>query len=708
MKRKVVEKLEPTKTNKKGLVATVQTTQGILVLNIYKDKALKSRYCMDAKTKEYQSWYAKDRIWTHQKLGHLCGWDPMYYGYYPTEKELKFNSLEEKDLICTELNENLGYHGSVVRTIGDLEQDYNYQRRERAEMNRYNRVKAVMDQVPELPADIKDWIWQQEGGVDFAFYDKESEAWSCTACGKSYAEKYLHRVDGGKKVRHNDMVTCPRCKKIIQAKKRTHKVEKIVHFAILQPINEKYSVARHFDVDLYWTKGKREVLLNESIRFLLFKLSEKPQNACNIYYNQYSTGGVYCAGRWNREYSHFDNKSNPANRKTFTGYLYDGGIEEALQDTAYETWTRIFCQLAAGGQKLQYNRLMCTQKDEDLQNVVECLYKGRFYRLLQDTAEGISYWACEYCGPLNKIGECIEDVFRIQDRQKINRIRDMDGGIRMLNWMRYSDEKDIKIPQETLLWLMNENLDQGDLSFIMDRMSLPKIMNYIKRQQAESYKGKNTRAVLSQWADYLSMCKRLKKKLDDEMVYRPRELKRRHDEAVVEIELREAQLQADEYTKRYPGAEDVLQEIKAKFEWKNEDYIIVVPTRLVDIVAEGRVLHHCVGSCDRYFDRIKSHETYVCFLRKAAEPETPYYTIEVEPGGTIRQHRGYLDEEPDIEAVKPVLREWQQAIKKRLTKKDREYAATSAIKRAENIEELKAKNNTRVLEGLMEDFMEAV
>ena len=67
-----------------------------------------------------------------------------------------------------------------------------------------------------------------------------------------------------------------------------------------------------------------------------------------------------------------------------------------------------------------------------------------------------------------------------------------------------------------------------------------------------------------------------------------------------------------------------------------------------------------------------------------------------------------FDEEPDIELVKPFLREWQQVIRKRMKAEDHERAARSKEKREENIAELKQKNNTRVLEGLMEDFMEAV
>lgn len=54
------------------------------------------------------------------------------------------------------------------------------------------------------------------------------------------------------------------------------------------------------------------------------------------------------------------------------------------------------------------------------------------------------------------------------------------------------------------------------------------------------------------------------------------------------------------------------------------------------------------------------------------------------------------------------LREWQKVIKKRLTASERELAKISAVKREENLQELREKNNTRVLQGLMEDFMEAV
>ena len=141
----------------------------------------------------------------------------------------------------------------------------------------------------------------------------------------------------------------------------------------------------------------------------------------------------------------FDNKGNPSNKKEDVCYLYDAGIEEAFKDTVYEPWSRLFIQMAAADVKVDYNRLMVTQDDTNLINVIELLFKGRFTQLLKETSESISIWTGAYCGPLKLYGNTIEDVFDIGDRQKINRIRENNGGKLMLKWMQWSDINNEKI-----------------------------------------------------------------------------------------------------------------------------------------------------------------------------------------------------------------------------------------------------------------------
>lgn len=705
MKKKLIEGTPPVKTKKMGWWTTVQQVKDVLVLNIYQNTILHARHCINVNTHEFMT--LRNGAWRNNRLESALGLDP-YYGYYysPTEVMKRFKlSPEDGELVCKLLRRK-DYPPRTMKPydcIEYVEIKVGRDRREMAECRRVAKVNAVMDKIPPLPGNIYEWINQQEiGGQDYATKAEKKNIYACSACGEKFSESKLKPI-GSDKIRHNDMALCPGCGKAIKVIKRKKAVDILTHFALIQPIDEDISVVRHFDAVIYCGGGKKQIGLDEAVRIVLNK--NATGSYCSLYYNQYARGRGWVM---NYEGGVFDNKGNPANRREFPGFLYDNGIEEAFKNTAYERWTRLFGQMAASGVKADYNRLMASRDGQNLMDVIEMLFKGRFRKLLLETSEDISIWSGGYCGILRITGSSIDDVFGIGDRQKINRIRDKNGGTEMVKWMRWSELRNIKISDKVLEWFLANNLGSVDINWASCRMSPEQLMNYIERQRKESYKGKSVKSVISQYEDYMKMCQKLEKDTTDEMVYRPRELKRRHDEAVAELEQREAELKADEYSRRFPEAEKVLKEIKERYEYENDTYMIMVPNRIVEIVAEGRALHHCAGNTDRYFDRIAQRETYICFLRKKAEPQVAYYTIEVEPSGTIRQHRGYLDEEPEIELVKPFLREWQKAIKKRLTENDRKYAAISAVKREQNIEELKAKNNIRVLEGLMEDFMEAV
>ncbi len=725
MKRKQIEKIAPVQPSRKGeYITTVQKMDDILILNVYKGGKLRGRHALNTETGEYSQYRAEEKDWKPWKYAALLDIDTSLGGWYSSDEKKKavFDTKEQEQMVreaFLKMSKKVHWNYNTYDLIDEAEKQYKRKQKEKTEDNRVKRVQDKMNLMPELPADAHEWIWRQEGAADFVFLDKGSGKWTCTFCQKSYDEKFLKRTDGGKRIRHNDMVICPRCKKVIMAKKRVQEMRQKTHFSLLQKIDNRMSVLRHFDVLIIWDMKGRKIRINEAVRTILNHTSTFPQYCAEIFYNQFGTGGIYGGAEgWNYEYAYFDNKGNPANRREFAGYLYPEGIEEALNDTAYIGWGRLFAQMAAVGEKLNYNKLLATQNSREMIGVVEYLFKGRYYKLLRETSEKISYWNAEYYGVLH-IGERgIEEIFGITDKQVINRIRDVDGGEEMVLWMRWSVREGQKISQEVLEWLSKNDIEQGDVKFIKDRMSLQQIMNYVNRQQKECYRSKTAKQILDQWRDYLDMLRKLGKKTDDVMMYRPKELKRRHDECVEEIrrqqmiaEMRrnakQRAAEAKRMREKFPGAEDILKEIKEKYEFAGEEYIIIVPQKLIEIVAEGQALHHCIGATDRYFDRIMQRETYICFLRKSGAPKLPFYTIEVEPGGTIRQHRGMYDEEPGIEKIKPFLRDWQKEIRKRMSKKDHEYAAASAVKRQENIEELRAKNNTKVLQGLMEDFMEA-
>lgn len=541
------------------------------------------------------------------------------------------------------------------------------------------------------------------------FRKKGTQTFVCTNCGESSEASEIKRQDGGERIRHNDVVICPACRKLIQAKTRTaHMEQKYKSCYLIQPVNEDTSVLRIIEAKVGWDNGRHYVELGDEIRTLLYKAysDRRLKRTYKIYYEDYLEG-------WT--------EGNRKNLRARQGYLYPGEFDKILEGTSYSEASKVLEFLSAQGQELNYNRLMAgAGQMKEYAEKIEYLSKGRFWNLLKDTVERTEYpgYPNTYYGPLDLRADSIEEMFLIRDRQKINRIRDEQGGNDMVRWMQYSDETGKKISRETVQWMTANRIRPEDIRELEEYMSPQQIMNYIIRQQAEQYSGKKPKEVLEEYKDYINMCEACSKNMKDEMVYRPRELKRRHDEVVVDRQqmqiLRELDTNteakekyAEEMRQKFPKAEGILKEIKSRYEYENEEYKILVPDTLIDIVKEGRALHHCAGSSERYFDRIESRETYICFLRRQEAPGIPFYTIEVEPGGTIRQHRSYLDEEPGIEQIREFLKEWQKVIRKRLTEEDKKLAKISKIKREANIEELKAKNNTRVLQGLAEDFLEA-
>lgn len=694
MRRKLVEQTPPPKCRKKGWWTIVQDIEGITVLNIFSDGALKTRHCIDITHKDYATLHPSGE-WSGRKIEWSYDIETQWmYSYYDKKNLKNFKASPEDEAFLRERfpqPKSFCCDDNVFTVISRTEYEWSAGRRENTEIRRRAKVQETMSRIPPLPDDIKEWFYKTELGEDYAIKADANKVYMCTAC-REKTPLDAWRLPEGKPVRNNDMVVCPHCGTSIRLKKRRKDIFTYSDFVVVQQVDEKTSVIKFCEGQIIINDREKSIWCGEKIRVLSGR-HEHTAPKKNVYYRQYRDG-------------EFDNKSNPANcRIAGSQYMYPAEIQEALSGTKMEMWAALFKEFAAQGLKLAYDDMM-TCFDKNVHGLMEMLYRGRFYKLLGRESGRLSYTGAYY-GMLNIKGTTIEDTFRIKNRQLINRLRDRDGGGLMLSWLQWSERNHTKLSDKVLAWLEKNELYPENMAWTKLRFTPEQAMNYIERQKREQYKGMKVRGVINQYEDYMDMCRKLKKNVADEMVYRPRELKRRHDEAAAEIALRESEIRAEEYSERYPEAEKVLGEIKAKLEYSDGSYMIIVPQKISEIVAEGRVLEHCVGKVDRYFDRIAQRETYICFLRKTEEPTAPYYTIEVEPGGTIRQHRGFDDKEPEINKIKPFLREWQKEIRKRMSKEDHELASVSEVKREENIKELQQKNNTRVLEGLMQDFMEA-
>ena len=72
------------------------------------------------------------------------------------------------------------------------------------------------------------------------------------------------------------------------------------------------------------------------------------------------------------------------------------------------------------------------------------------------------------------------------------------------------------------------------------------------------------------------------------------------------------------------------------------DFIVNIPTAPKDLVIEGEKMHHCVGS---YVNKVIDNKTYVVFIRRKDDIETPYITAQVDLDGILKQYYLAYDKE---------------------------------------------------------------
>lgn len=300
-------------------------------------------------------------------------------------------------------------------------------------------------------------------------------------------------------------------------------------------------------------------------------------------------------------------------------------------------------------------------------------------------------------------------------KQGLSRLRKNNGEHDFLEWLQLEKSTGRSIADQTILWMCKEDIHPKQIAFIADRMHCEQVQHYLSRQMNEL--NLSSRRVMELWKDYLSMAARFGYDTSDPIVYRTRKLQQRHDELAVRSKKNEIAPRIREILRAYPHVEQNLQTIQSKYVFTDGQFQLQVPSRIEDILMDSWKLSHCIANSDTYWERIERRESYLLFLRKASAPYTPYYTIEVEPGGTIRQVRTCFNRQnSDIVEVRAFLKLWQRQLFKHLSQEDRQLAADSHELRIKELVQLRNNQVTihtgdlagrLLVDVLTEDLMEA-
>lgn len=151
-------------------------------------------------------------------------------------------------------------------------------------------------------------------------------------------------------------------------------------------------------------------------------------------------------------------------------------------------------------------------------------------------------------------------------------------------------------------------------------LSALRIARYLTEQDA-------TKAMYS---DYLNQCRHLCYDLSDTAISLPHDFHAMHNRLSGIIKYRADEAMRETFRENYVK--------RGWMEYQSNGLIIRQPESMAEIIDEGSILCHCVGG---YAERHAKGQTNILFLRRANEPDKPFYTVEVSNEGQIRQCYGY-------------------------------------------------------------------
>ena len=656
------------------ITATAQTffcSKGYNMLNIDLTMGgeVVARYFADPVTGEHKGFLIGEK-WGTVKLDTLAfklnGDNRASWTYlrWCQNQRWEWADTEDADIVRDTLGESV----ESWETTNDSEKYY------RGVQTRYDRLQQKINNLMRpAPKGFEQWAVECfttqlavriDSGLDKML---DLHEYQCTECSGVWTRK--------NKYRSKRIITCPHCGRELQAENNA--VLEIEHFYLIQVCadNPERWYERYISGSKRWDREEGwKFTLNDYVLAIL----DAGERWGEIYYRE---GTGYSKTRHNGLLPRFGR-----------GYIYPdfGGAEDLMTDQQ----KRCLYALAYKKARIDANSVITHEED----NGLEYLIKGGYDRLASD----VIHKGIVHC--MNRTADNLQDYIGL-DRQRCLRLKQINGSKRERDWLKYESMTGRKVSAADMEFFIKHGIDSND-TFYGTRTMLSYIpsptafRNYLEKQSAIC--GMTHRQTISEYCDYIRMAKAQGLNLSSEIFYKPKNLKAAHDECVRVAHEKEYENRAKEIEKKFPLVPEILKEIGPKYTYESGEFAIIVPEKIEDIIAEGRALGHCIDTTERYFDRIQKHVTYLVFLRHSGYRDTSWYTLEIEPGGTVRQQRttGNRQNKADTEAYMPFIREWQQVIRQRISEEDRAAAARSREIRLAEYRELREKKET-VRNGLL-------
>ena len=532
----------------------------------------------------------------------------------------------------------------AISMLGYLQRLISY----RKELERkWKKQRAIIDRmkcVSALPRDLKGFI-HREVMPQYIFYDyqqKGPERAFCTAC--------RHEVSIAA-AKHNASGTCPRCKKKITFKSRGKRgrifdratvqvLQKAEGNGLVLRIIKVYrsfadsDIPNHFEV---WENARQFITLSSS-----------GQCSVDAYYYHYKAG--YDLTPWCNGYRPVFDRWKYNFTADMSGVLYQHNLSDTLKDTPWA-----YSQLEAFSGIASFSGVATFMSAYIKRPKIEHLIKMKLYRLVS----GIIYGGYSYSAlqAINFNGENMRAILGI-DRPYFPLLRELNPSIDQLHLIRQLLQADHKPSTEQIKWFIASKISNADAAKeLLAHMSVHKLQRYVEQQFAPEdeaalkrvdYYKMNT--LITDYHDYLCMCKELQYDVKNSFILFPRELKAAHDSVAKTLKDK----RTAEHEKAIAGSFDEWQK---RYQYQSKELMMIPPHSAKEIVDEGAALHHCVRL---YVKNVAEKKSVILFVRSVDEPDKSLCTVEVKDG-QVTQARGFDNEEPPAQ-ITAFIEQWKQRV----------------------------------------------
>ena len=344
-------------------------------------------------------------------------------------------------------------------------------------------------------------------------------------------------------------------------------------------------------------------------------------------------------------------------------FFYTGGIEEALSGTAMQ-----YADLEGYLEERGHNRNPIYFLEYHAKYpVIEFLWKAGYRNIVHNRIFGMDrenrnaiLWERK------KLKECFKFPLRILklmppekwSLNDIQRINDL--------WKSYGG----KITDDEIRLVLQSKVDIQLWSRATTYANAGRILKYIKNQTDKRKEKNPDKRSISQndtaqaYRDYLQECEQLHLDLHDKEILFPKDLTAAHNRTMEQVKFEKNKADQEKFQKAVEKLE--------KFAWGEGEFFIRPAREQMELTAEGKALHHCVGG---YIKRMAEGETAIFFLRKVSEPDKPFYTLELQKKRVIQcrtEHNASYDRNPD---VKNFVDMWMEKVVKKGGNKKAKAAA---------------------------------